>query len=312
MHDPDQKANRGTPDPDPGSCPDRVRIRNLFRIIKVSCFRSTPDPEYPYRAVGANAASTRGRKRESATARSRRPGTHYLSTGTTRRREQIGDSGEDVRRSTDPGRNDRRVPCPGTTDTGEGRRAPPQERNPGGRRGRPLAGALQRDADPEAVTRTAPRAARGRPADPGPDGQAEGVPRARGRVVRDVRPGRRARRDLLLPGEADLSGRQLLHDGAGRGAHRHRPARGRTRSGGTRAQPRPRMEARGPAHRLHGRPLHRRDPHRQQVGRALQVPAAHPAQTPDPQYPDNRSMRRLQDENRVEHQHRGDRNGLRP
>ena len=47
------------------------------------------------------------------------------------------------------------------------------------------------------------------------------------------------------------------------------------------------MEARGHAHRMHRRPLHGRDAHRQQVDRALQVRAAHPAQTPDPRDQEN-------------------------
>ena len=105
-----------------GPCPGRLRVMVRIRIIKVLRVRSTPDPEYDCSAAGANAASTRGRKRESAAARSRRAGTHYLSTGTTRRRDEIGDSGEDIRRSTDPGRNDRRVPMP--ADDGYGRRSP--------------------------------------------------------------------------------------------------------------------------------------------------------------------------------------------
>ena len=255
-----------------GSCPDHGPGRD---------HESTPGPECPGSGVGLERSRRERRLNEGAKTRER--GSQVPESRDTlpvdgNHTKERPDWRQWGRRSQEHGpRSERPSSSVPGDDTGEGRRAPPQERNPGGRRGRPLAGALQRDADPEAVTRTAPRAARGRPADPGPDGQAEGVPRARGRVVRDVRPGRRARRDLLLPGEADLSGRQLLHDGAGRRAHRHRAARGRTRAGRTRAQPRPRMEARGPAHRLHGRPLHRRDPHRQQVGRALQVPAAHPA-----------------------------------
>ena len=84
--------------------------------------------------------------------------------------------GDDVLSSTRTGVFGRRSGRPSssgareTTDSTGGRRA---------HRLRPsailkLAGALQRDADPEAVTRTAPRLHQADRDDPGPDGQAEG------------------------------------------------------------------------------------------------------------------------------------------